>query len=222
LNGPIVLWLSFLLGLSVFRFLVSEDVTHKSFGPRAGSFTVDKQLPARFSGHFRTLFGDFIDRKILYEVANEIVASEGTSLLECSEEPPAGYILPSAVLAEEIRKAAADEIGHGDVKATCTEEVYELLDEQACTFKIFVHWLYTQQLLPFKVKDVFENTLAEIYVLVERLDVLLLRQQCHEKILRSHQDKKYLPTATAAQVVVEQTSGTSMLRNTSLFYLPTL
>jgi hypothetical protein len=108
LNGPIVLWSSFLLGLSVFRFLVSEDVTHKSVGPRAGSFTVHKQLPARFSGHFRTLSGDFIDQKILHEVVNEIVASEGTSLLECSEEPPAGYINPFAVLAKEIQKAAAD------------------------------------------------------------------------------------------------------------------
>jgi hypothetical protein len=98
------------------------------------------------------------------------------------------------------------------LKATRTEEVYELLDEQACTIKIFVHCLHTQQLLPFKAKDVFENTLAEIYVLAERLDVPLLRQQCHEKILQSYQDKKNLPTATAAQAVVEQTSGTSTLR----------
>jgi hypothetical protein len=188
-------------------------VTNKSYyGPHAGSFTVHKQLLARFSGHFRTLFGDFIDRKILYEVVNEIVTSEGTSRLECSEEPPAGYILSSAVLAEELRKAATDETGHGDVKATLAEEVYELLDEQACIFNIFVHWLYTHQLLPFKAKDFFENTLAEIYVLTERLDVPLLRQQCYEKIRQRYQDKKHLPTATAAHVVVEQTSQTSMLR----------
>ena len=187
-------------------------MTNKSYGPRAGAFTVHKQLLALFSGHFRTLFGDFLDRQILCEVVSETIASEGTSLLECSEELLAGYIPSSAALAEELRKVAADETGHGDVKATRAEEVYELLDEQACIFNIFVHWLYTQQLLPFKAKDFFENTLAEIYVLAERLDVPLLRQQCYEKIRQRYQDKKHLPTATAVQVVFEQTSETSMLR----------
>ena len=132
--------------------------------------------------------------------------------MECSEEPPGGYILSSAVLAEELRAAAADETGHGDVKATRTEEVYELLDEQACIFNIFVHWLYTQQLPPFKAKDFFGDTLAKIYGLAERLDVPLLRQQCYEKIYQRYRDKKHFPTTTTAQVVVEQTSETSMLR----------
>jgi hypothetical protein len=197
------------MGQETVRILVSEDVTNISHGPRTGSFTVHKQLLARFSGHFRTLFGDFIDRKIIYEVVNEIVASEGTSLLKCSEEPPAGYTHPFAVLAEELRATAADETGHGDVKATCAEEVYELLDEQACIFNIFVHWLYTQQLPPSKAKDFFGDTLAKIYGLAERLDVPLLRQQCYEEIRQSYQDN--LPTATAVQVVVQQTCETSIL-----------
>jgi hypothetical protein len=140
------------------------------------------------------------------------VASEGTSLLKCSGEPPAGYILPFAALAEELRVAAADETGHGDVKATRTEEVYELLDEQACIFNIFVHWLYTQQLPPFKAKDSFGNTLAKISGLAERLDVPLLRQQCYEKICQLYREEKHFPTITTAQVIAEQTSETSMLR----------
>jgi hypothetical protein len=200
------------LGQETVRILVSQGVTNKSSAPHARSFTVHKQLLALFSGHFRTLFGDFIDRKILHEVVNEIVVSEGTSQLECGEELPTGYILSSAALAEEFRKAAADETGHGDVEAAHAEEVYELLDEQARIFNIFVHWLYTQQLLPFKAKDSFENTLAEIYALAERLDVPLLRQQCYEKIRQRYQDKKHLPIAAAMQVVVEQTPETSMLR----------
>lgn len=140
------------------------------------------------------------------------MASEGTSLLKCSEEPPAGYILPSAVLAEELRAAAADETGHGNVKATRTEEVYELLDEQAYIFNMFVHWLYTQQLPPFEAKDFFESTLAKIYGLAERLDVPLLRRQCYEEIYQRYRYNEHLPTTTTAQVVVEQTSKTSMLR----------
>ena len=139
------------------------------------------------------------------------MASEGTSLLEYSEETPAGYIPSFAVVAEEFRAAAADETGHGDVKATRTEEVYELLDEQACIFDSFVHWLYTQQLPPFEAKD-FGNALAKIYGIAERLDVPLLRQQCYEKIYEHYQYEEHLPTATAAQAVVEHTSETSMLR----------
>jgi hypothetical protein len=139
------------------------------------------------------------------------VASEGTSLLKCSEEPPAGYILSSTVLAEELRAAAADETGHGDVKATRTEEVYELLDEQACMFNIFVHWLYTQQLPPFKARDFFGDTLVKIYGFAERLDVPLLRQQCYEEIYKRYQGED-IPTTTTVQVVVEQTSETSTLR----------
>jgi len=200
------------MGQETVRILVSEDLTNISYGPRTGSFTVHKQLLARFSGHFRTLFGDFIDRKIIYEVVNEIVESEGTSLLKCSEEPPAGYTHPLAVLAEELQATTADETGHGDAEATCAEEVYELLNEQACIFNIFVHWLYTQQLPPSKAKDFFGDTLAKIYGLAERLDVPLLRQQCYENIYERYPTEKYFPTTTTVQVVVEHTSATSMLR----------
>ena len=139
------------------------------------------------------------------------MAPEGTSLLEWSEELPAGYIPSSAVVAEELRAAAADETGHDDVKATCAEEVYELLDEQACIFNNFVHWLYTQQLPPFEAKD-SESTVAKIYGFAERLDVPLLRQQCYEKIYEHYQYGELLPTATTTQAVVEHTSETSMLR----------
>ncbi|MCJ1227614.1 hypothetical protein MMC12_004270 [Toensbergia leucococca] len=86
--------------------------------------------------------------------------------------------------------------------------------ERPYIFTIFVHWLYTHELITTNncVELDMEDICISVYALAERLDVPLLRQECYCKIREWYKPPSKLPNAEAVCTVINECSDTSMLR----------
>jgi hypothetical protein len=190
------------------------------------TFTVHKSLLRHHSRFFREKLQMSFDKEILahalveieFEQAENSINGEKSTYFSY-EDAPAGYI-PSWLTSFEGYQRQAQErsppaaMSPAAMAEKQIEETVELLDEQKHKFGVFVHWLYTQELVldDEGFPENPEAVCAQIYGLAERLDVPALRQQCYNRLRKYYTENDELPGEEVVEVIIKECRSTSLLR----------
>jgi BTB/POZ domain len=199
------------LGRQTVEIVVNTD-DDKNW-PRSGHFTIHKLLLARYSRYFNDKFHNLMDREILSEIVMDLETHQTFPGGFDRSDAPVEYIPSFATVLRQCPQDAAPGI-RPDSSDAQSEEVIELPGERSRIFRVFIHWLYTQE-LPSKARGFSVDSttnLATLYALAERLQVPLLRRQCYRKIYELYQTYNSVPEPAEALIVMDNSLKTSLLR----------
>lgn len=193
-------------------------------GPK--NFNVHKTLLCHHSRFFQDKLQIPFDREIMEDAVGYIAFREAQNSMNgekstyfCQDDAPAGYVPSWIASFEEWRRQAQETpslppMTSPEDTEKQTEEIFELLDEPKHLFSVFVHWLYTKELIlddaGFGTNQ--EAICVQIYGLAERLDAPALRQQCYNRIHKYYAENHTLPEPLVIELVISECKPTSRLR----------
>ena len=137
---------------------------------------------------------------------------EGDSLLERVGVPD-GYIATWMSFLRRYRQEA--QAPSTDTLETVPDQdtSVELPDEDFRIFRLFVHWLYTGEIVTICANLSQQCIYASLYGLAERLDVPDLRHECYSKLRELYQSGNSLPDGELLAVAIEKCSSECVLRS---------
>ena len=185
------------------------------------TFTVHKELLCLRSRFFNAKLGRPFDTEILTDVLVNIDNGglkkrlwdlEEDDPWDAMEDVPSGYIPLWASSLEQYRNGSQDLLENTSTEVQSSDGHIELTDEHPRVFKLFLHWLYTRQLVSQDAKLSEQCIYASLYSLAERLDVPTLRHECYSKLRGMYKPASDLPNAEVLGIIVNQCSPNCVLR----------
>lgn len=197
----------------------SPDVTQSGYFSShiSSTFTVHKSILCRYSRYFREKLYGLLETEVVLDALMDIEEHEEKYL--SYEDAPAGYVPSWVTFVEAYRRQAREpslpaETEPPSAGAQGAEEIIALPGELKFDFAIFVHWLYTLQVVQDNFRSAGDNEVvcARMYSLAERLDVPALRQQCYEALHKYYRETNTVPDANVVEVILKNCQATSLLR----------